>query len=151
MARVSNELDVREAMGLTGEAQKAIEEASWVILDCAPDFKYEKVEDDEGKKVNKKTDSQAGVTVLLGGPRKGDKLVRNKEMKVKIDDLWTEDVCDLVSDEMPEVRVSITRAVVWVPKGQNPNFLKADLSIHAKLIDEDGQVFDPRNLKGGNK
>lgn len=40
MAKVSNELDVREAMGLTGEAQEKIENAEWVILDCAPDFKY---------------------------------------------------------------------------------------------------------------
>lgn len=138
MAKVSNELDVREAMGLTGDAQKTIEDAEWVILDCAPDFKYV-----DGKK----TDSQSGTTVLLGGPRSGDKLVRNKEMKVKLDEVWTEDDCKKVIDEAPEVKVHVTRAVVWGSSKMNTEFVKIDLSIHASLITLEGEFFNPKDLK----
>lgn len=151
MARVSNDLDVRQAMGLTAEAQQAIEGASWVVLEAKPDYKYEEVTDENGKTSNKKTDTIAGTTILLGGPRKGDKLIRNKNMTVKLDDIWTEDDCNLVNDEMPEVQVKINRATVWGKSDKNSTYVAINLSIHAQLIDEDGQVFDPRNIKDGDK
>ena len=147
MARVSNDLDVRQAMGLTSEAQQVIEGASWVILEAKPDYKYEEVTDENGKKHNKKTDTVAGTTILLGGPRKGDKLIRNKNMTVKLDQIWKEDDCNLVNDAMPEVRVKINRAVVWGKSEVGSKFVAINLSIHAELIDEDGQEFDPRNIK----
>lgn len=159
MARVSNEMDVRQAMGLTGAAQQAIESASWVVLDAAADYKYEDLTDDNGDKVydkhgnvvSKKTDSQAGTTVLLGGPRKGDDLIRNKQMKVKLDDMWTEDQCNLVAEVGPEVQVKIERAVVWGSSRKDSTFVSLNLSLHAKLIDENGEAFDPRKIKKGGK
>lgn len=150
MARVSNDLDVRQAMGLTGEAQQVIEGASWVILNAKPDYKYEEVTDENGKKHNKKTDTIAGTTILLGGPRKGDKLIRNKNLTVKLDQIWKEDDCNSVNDAMPEVRVKINRAVVWGKSEKESTFVAINLSIHAQLIDEDGQEFDPRNIKDGD-
>lgn len=150
MARVSNDLDVREAMGLKAEAQQAIEGAKWVVLDSAPDFAYKKSTDSDGNEVSEKTDTQNGTTVLLGGPRKGDKLVRNKEMKVKLDDVWTEEECRLVNEEAPELRVKITRAVIWGSTKKDSTFVSLNLSLHAELIDENGEVFDPRNLGDKN-
>lgn len=147
MARVSNSINLRDVVGLTGDAQNAIESASWVVLDAAPDYAYSKSVDENGQEVNKRTDTINGTTVLLGGPRKGDKLVRNREMKVKIADVWTPDDCQKVVDYAPEVRVKVTRAVVWGNSAKNSTFVSINLSIHAELLDEDGQYFKPDSLE----
>ena len=65
MARVSNDLDVRQAMGLTAEAQQAIEGASWVVLEAKPDYKYEEVTDENGKTSNKNTFCIVWIYIFL--------------------------------------------------------------------------------------
>lgn len=146
MARVSNDFDVRAAMGLTGVAQSAIEEVEWVILDAKPDYKYEKVTGEDGTTVSKKTDSQSGTTVLLGGPRKGDSLVKNKNLTVKLDKIWTEDERNAAVDVAPVVHVKVDKSVVWGSSAKESTYVNLNLSIHATLIDENGQEFDPANV-----
>lgn len=146
MARVSNDFDVRAAMGLTGAAQSTIEEAEWVVLDAQPDYKYENVTDEDGATVSKKTDSRSGTTVLLGGPRKGDSLVKNKNLTVKLDKIWTEAECNAAVDVSPVVHVKVDKAVVWGSSTKGSTYVNLNLSIHATLIDENGQEFDPANV-----
>lgn len=139
MARVTNDFDERAAIGLTNEAKTAIESAEWILTDAEPVFEYEN---------NKVTDSRAGTSVLLLGPRdrKASKLIRNKNLKLKLEDVWSESECETLTDLMPEVRVKINKSTVWGSSDEGSKYVQMHLTLHASLIDENGEVVTPSKL-----
>lgn len=139
MARVTNDFDERAAIGLTNEAKVAIESAEWVLTDAEPVYEYEN---------NKVTDSRAGTSVLLLGPRsrKASKLIRNKNLKLKLEDVWSEAECETLTDLMPEVRVKINKSTVWGSSDEGSKYVQMHLTLHASLIDENGEVVTPSKL-----
>lgn len=139
MARVTNDFDERAAIGLTNEAKTAIESAEWILTDAEPVFEYEN---------NKVTDSRAGTSVLLLGPRdrKASKLIRNKNLKLKLEDVWSEAECETLTDLMPEVRVKINKSTVWGSSDEGSKYVQMHLTLHASLIDENGEVVTPSKL-----
>lgn len=139
MARVTNDFDERVAIGLTNEAKTAIESAEWILTDAEPVFEYEN---------NKVTDSRAGTSVLLLGPRdrKASKLIRNKNLKLKLEDVWSEAECETLTDLMPEVRVKINKSTVWGSSDEGSKYVQMHLTLHASLIDENGEVVTPSKL-----
>jgi|SRR5699024_2565752 len=139
MARVNNDFDERAAVGLTSEAKTAIESAEWVLTDAEPVFEYVD---------NKVTSSRAGTSVLLLGPRdrKVSKLVRNKNLKLRIEDVWDEKDCETLTDLMPEVRVKINKSTVWGSSSEGSTYTQIHLTLYASLIDENGEVVTPSKL-----
>lgn len=139
MARVTNDFDERAAIGLTNEAKTAIESAEWILTDAEPVFEYEN---------NKVTDSRAGTSVLLLGPRdrKASKLIRNKNLKLKLEDVWSEAECETLTDLMPEVRVKINKSTVWGSSDEGSKYVQMHLTLRASLIDENGEVVTPSKL-----
>ena len=139
MARVTNDFDERAAIGLTNEAKTAIESAEWILTDAEPVFEYEN---------NKVTDSRAGTSVLSLGPRdrKASKLIRNKNLKLKLEDVWSEAECETLTDLMPEVRVKINKSTVWGSSDEGSKYVQMHLTLHASLIDENGEVVTPSKL-----
>lgn len=139
VARVTNDFDERAAIGLTNEAKTAIESAEWILTDAEPVFEYEN---------NKVTDSRAGTSVLLLGPRdrKASKLIRNKNLKLKLEDVWSEAECETLTDLMPEVRVKINKSTVWGSSDEGSKYVQMHLTLHASLIDENGEVVTPSKL-----
>lgn len=139
VARVTNDFDERAAIGLTNEAKTAIESAEWILTDAEPVFEYEN---------NKVTDSRSGTFVLLLGPRdrKASKLIRNKNLKLKLEDVWSEAECETLTDLMPEVRVKINKSTVWGSSDEGSKYVQMHLTLHASLIDENGEVVTPSKL-----
>ena len=142
MARVSNEISVRDAVGLSSEAQKAFEQADWFISDAGSDFLYKAGEN--GSQV--RTDQIVGATVLLSGPRTKTTpdFVKNKELKVKVDDAWNENDCQNAIGQT--VRLKVKKATVYGNSQKDSTYVDIRLSLHVKLLTENGDVFDPRRV-----
>lgn len=140
MARVSNEVELNEFIGLSAEGFDMIESVDWIITDVGQDFEYEK--DASGKKV--KTDTVKGCSLMVLGPRKGPKAVRNKALKVKVEELWTLEECEQIAEMQPEVKMKIIKTVPWISGTTYPQI---NLSITVKLTNsETGELFDVSNM-----
>ena len=140
MARVNNDFDERAAIGLTHDAKAAIENSVWTLTDAEPTFEYDK----QGNI----TTSRAGTVVLVLGPRdrKASKLIRNKNLKLRLEEVWDEKDCETLTELMPEVRVKINKSTVWGSSNEGSTYAQIHLTLYASLIDENGEVVTPSKL-----
>lgn len=129
---VNSEIKNKDLLGINAEMKELMESAEWDVADISQQFAYED---------NKRTDSQTGTQWLLIGPRRGDKRIRNKTLKVTSDELISQSLIDTYLNAGCAVKLSdLDVANTWGKTDKGSTYASVNIKIvgHVEVLaDED--------------
>lgn len=133
---VKSEIANKDLVGINAEMKELMESVEWDVSDISIQYAYE-----DGKK----TDTQTAVQWLLIGPRRGDKRIRNKTLKVSSDDLIDQKLIDAYLEAGCSVKLSdLDIASFWSKTEVGSTFASVNLKVvgTVEVLADDGDDTD---------
>lgn len=127
---VNSEIKNKDLLGINAEMKDLMESVEWDVADISIAYDYV-----DGKK----TDTQTGIQWLLIGPRRGDKRIRNKTLKVTSDELIDQSLINTYLDAGCAVKLSdLDIKSVWGSSDKGSTFANVNLKVvgHVEVLAE---------------